>query len=57
MALPIWALYMQQVYKDAELNISQGDFEKPSKPLSVEIDCDEFDRLERQKEFEVDDDF
>lgn len=57
MALPIWALYMRKVYDDAELNIDQGDFEKPSKPLSVEIDCDKFDRMERQQEFEVDDDF
>ena len=57
MALPIWALYMQKVYDDPELNISKGDFEKPSKPLSVEIDCDEFDRKQRKQEFEMDDDF
>lgn len=57
MALPIWALYMQKVYDDPELNISQGDFEKPSKPLSVEIDCEKFDRNQRMEEFEIDDDF
>lgn len=57
MALPIWALYMQQVYSDTELNISKGDFEKPSKPLSVEIDCDKFDKNLRKEEFETDDDF
>lgn len=57
MALPIWALYMQKVYADPELNISQGDFEKPSKPLSVEIDCDKFDAQQRKQEFEMDDDF
>ncbi len=57
MALPIWALYMRKVYEDPELNISQGDFEKPSKPLSVEIDCEKFDRNLRKEEFEMDDDF
>jgi len=57
MALPIWALYMNRVYADPELNISQGDFEKPSKPLSVEIDCEKFDAMQRKQEFEMDDDF
>jgi penicillin-binding protein 1A len=57
MALPIWALYMQRVYDDPELNISKGDFEKPSKPLSVEIDCEKFDAQQRKEEFEMDDDF
>jgi len=57
MALPIWALYMQKVYDDPELNISKGDFEKPSKPLSVEIDCEKFDAQQRKQEFEMDDDF
>jgi len=57
MALPIWALYMQKVYADPQLNISQGDFEKPSKPLSVEIDCEKFDRDKRIEEFEGEDDF
>ncbi len=44
MALPVWALYMQQVYADSTINISKGDFEKPIKPLSVEIDCDKWQR-------------
>ena len=57
MALPIWALYMKKVYADPELNISQGDFERPSKPLSVEIDCDKFDAQLRKVEFEDEDDF
>ena len=57
MALPIWALYMQKVYADPQLNVSQGDFEKPSKPLSVEIDCEKFDRDKRKEEFEEEDDF
>lgn len=43
MALPIWALYMQKVYDDPELEYTKGDFEPPLKELSVEIDCDKFD--------------
>jgi penicillin-binding protein 1A len=57
MALPIWAIYMQKVYDDPELNISKGDFEKPSKPLSVEIDCEKFEANLRKKDFSKDDDF
>jgi penicillin-binding protein 1A len=42
MALPIWALYMQKLYADKTLNISQGEFEIPSRPLSVELDCTKY---------------
>jgi penicillin-binding protein 1A len=42
MALPIWALYMKKVYADKNLNIYQGDFEKPAEKLSIEIDCSKF---------------
>jgi len=41
-AMPIWALYMQKVYGDKNLNISQGDFETPKDPLSVVLDCDKY---------------
>jgi penicillin-binding protein 1A len=57
MALPIWAIYMKKVYDDPALSISKGDFSKPSKPLSVEIDCEKFDQNLRKIEFEDDDDF
>jgi penicillin-binding protein 1A len=40
MALPIWAIYMNKIYGDPTLNISQGDFEKPLNPLSYDLDCD-----------------
>jgi penicillin-binding protein 1A len=43
MALPVWALYMKKVYEDPGLNISQGDFEKPLRPLSMDLECDESD--------------
>jgi len=44
MALPIWAIFMQKVYADKSIGLSTKDFEKPSKPLSVEIDCEEYNR-------------
>ncbi len=39
MSLPVWALYMQKVYADKNLRVSEGDFEKPAHKLSVETDC------------------
>ncbi|PIE87795.1 MAG: penicillin-binding protein, partial [Bacteroidetes bacterium] len=42
MALPIFALYLQKLYADSTLNLYQGDFETPVKPLSVEIDCEKW---------------
>jgi penicillin-binding protein 1A len=42
MALPIWAIFMQKVYADKSINLSTKDFEKPSKPISVEIDCGKY---------------
>jgi penicillin-binding protein 1A len=49
MALPIWALYMNKVYADSSLDISMDDFEAPLTPLSVEIDCDKYDRVYKSK--------
>ena len=43
MALPIWALYMQHVYDDLSLRISKRDFDYPSKPISVDLDCGDED--------------
>lgn len=48
MALPIWALYMQKIYADESLGISQGDFEKPIGGLEIETDCEKLEE-ERQK--------
>ncbi len=39
MALPIWGLYMKKVINDPRLRFSKEDFDKPSKPLSVELNC------------------
>ncbi len=41
MALPIWGVYMNNVYKDSTLLISQEPFKKP-KRLSIELDCNKF---------------
>jgi penicillin-binding protein 1A len=57
MALPIWAIYMKKVYADATLKISQGDFEAPLTPLSVEIDCDKYDRAQKSKKKGNEDEF
>jgi len=43
-ALPVFAYYMKKVYQDKSLNISQGDYEKPQKPLSIELDCDRYEK-------------
>lgn len=47
MALPIWAIFMQKVYADKTIDLYTGDFEKPSKPLSVEINCAKYERENR----------
>lgn len=48
MALPVFALYMQKVYADKKINLYQGDFEKPAKKITVEMDCDKYDRESEQ---------
>ncbi len=51
MALPIWGKYMQKVWADKTIKISQGDFEKPTKKLEVEMDCSKYNKdLESDKE-------
>ncbi len=53
-AMPIWALYMQKLYADQSLNIFKGDFEKPSQPISVELDCDQYKQPGEDKHSEKD---
>jgi penicillin-binding protein 1A len=47
-ALPIWGLYMKKVYADPTLIYSKGDFEKPEKPLGVELDCKKYKKPDPQ---------
>jgi penicillin-binding protein 1A len=55
MALPIWAIYMQKIYDDPELNFTKGDFEPPLKPLSVEVDCEKYKADKNPADEDVDD--
>lgn len=46
MALPIWAIYMESMYSDSTLNITQTDlFEKPDN-FDLELDCEEYEMKE-----------
>lgn len=57
LALPIWGMYMKDVYADEDLDISSEEFEKPDN-LSIQIDCDEPSENEGEEEaveeFEID---
>ncbi len=47
MALPIWALYMKQVYADSTLPYSEKDrFERPAK-IHVITDCKQYEKLKK----------
>ena len=56
MALPIWAIYMNKLYSDSTINISQGNFEAPLKKLSIETDCWKYKNLNKTKVVDVSDD-
>ena len=59
LALPIWGMYMKDLYADETLDISKDEFEEPEN-LSIPIDCDdptddEDDENEEEiPEFEID---
>ena len=61
MALPIWGMYMTDIYNNGTLNISKDKFERPDN-LDIQIDCDDaIDELEKGEgenkettEFEID---
>ncbi len=40
MALPIWGMYMKDVYNDDSFEVSRDEFEKPEK-LSIQVECDD----------------
>ena len=42
LALPLYGLFMQKVYKDKGIGISTAPFPKPAAPLSIEIDCSRY---------------
>jgi penicillin-binding protein 1A len=47
LALPLYGLFMQKVYKDKSIGISTAPFPKPAAPLSIEIDCSKYYGAER----------
>jgi len=54
-ARPIWVKYMEKVYADKELGYTKGPFPRPERPLSIEIDCDVYEReSQRFVEFDYD---
>jgi penicillin-binding protein 1A len=50
MALPIWAIYMKKIYADKTLKLSTSDFEYPSKPLTVDIDCNAYESKQKKRD-------
>ncbi len=43
-ARPIWVKFMEKVYADQSLGITKGPFPRPERPLSIEIDCDQYEK-------------
>ena len=60
-AMPIWISFMRKVYKDSTLNIQKKPFVKPSRPLSISLDCatctQEKDSIEQQDKVPIEDIF
>jgi len=49
MAMPIWGYYMQKVTADPSLFKIQNEFEAPKQPLTVQINCDEYQKEDVKK--------
>ena len=39
MALPIWGGFMKKLYKDENIDVSNGSFKYPTNGVSVPLDC------------------
>lgn len=54
-ARPIWQNYMIKVYADESLGYTKGPFPRPDRPLSIEIDCDVYEKeSQRFADFDFD---
>lgn len=54
-ARPIWQNYMKKVYADKSLGYTKGAFPRPERPLSIEIDCDVYEKeSQRFADFDYD---
>ncbi|MHB1277187.1 MAG: transglycosylase domain-containing protein [Bacteroidia bacterium] len=47
MSMPIWAYYMQKIYADKSINLYDGAFEVPKKPITIEVDCDKYQQTDQ----------
>ena len=47
MALPVWGIYMKDLYADDAIEVSDGKFPKPDN-VSVELDCDAYNKDEEE---------
>ncbi len=43
-AMPIWEKFMLKLYEDKSLGYTKGPFEKPSKPIRIELDCTRYEQ-------------
>jgi penicillin-binding protein 1A len=54
-ARPIWVKFMEKVYADKSLGYTKGPFPRPERPLSIEIDCDVYEKeSQRFADFDYD---
>jgi penicillin-binding protein 1A len=54
-ARPIWVKFMEKVYADASLGYTKGPFPRPERPLSIEINCDVYEKdSQRFADFDYD---
>ncbi len=53
MALPIWAMYMRDCYKNEKLGVSKSNFKKP-KDISIETDCKKWKDQDNQEDGSTD---
>ena len=44
-AMPIWQEFMLKTYNDKTLKIEKGEFDKPTKSITIEIDCNKYDNI------------
>lgn len=54
-ARPIWVKFMTKVYADNTLGYTKGAFPRPERPLSIEINCDVYEKeSQRFADFDYD---
>ncbi len=51
MALPVFGLYMQQIYNDS-LNVTTEDVFEPPRVFNVELDCDQYKKANPQNNYD-----